>query len=153
MNILGIDPGYGRLGWSIIDKNFKLLDFGVIETEPNSPIAQRLEIIYNSLSAIIDLYKPEFAGIEKLFFSKNSTTALDVAKAMGVVILLFQQKNIEYKEFTPNQIKKSIVGNGSANKQQMQFMIMQIFKLKEIPKPDDAADACGVAATCSMSLK
>lgn len=152
MKILGIDPGYGILGWSIIEKNMKIVVFGTIQTKVNSPIEDRLFEIHKSLTQIIDLYKPDFAAIEKLYFAQSTTTALDVAKAIGVILLTLKTADINFVEFAPKQIKKAITGSGSASKSQMQFMVKKIFNLKEIPKPDDAADACAIAACGAMSL-
>ncbi len=146
MRIIGIDPGYGILGWSVIDSGLKLAAYGTIQTPPGEPIDFRLLQIYSELLDIIKKYSPEHAAIEKLFFSRNTTTALDVSKTIGVVLLAFRQSGIDYSEYAPVQVKKAITGFGRAGKVQMQTMIARIFGLKEIPKPDDAADALAIAA-------
>lgn len=153
MRILGIDPGYGILGWGVIEDNMKVVDYGAIETPSTMPIDERLFVIHNELSAIIEEYKPDSAGIERLFFSKNTTTAIKVANAIGVILLTFHQHVLLYQEYTPLQVKQALTGYGRADKKQMQYMIKSIFSLREAPKPDDAADALAVAACHSFSMK
>ena len=151
MRILGIDPGYETLGWAVIDSNFKILGYGIIRTDSGERIDERLFQIKGQLLGIIETYKPGFAAIEKLFFSRNTTTALDVAKAMGVILLTFREKGIDFSEYAPVQVKRAITGYGKAAKEQVQVMITKIFGIKEIPKPDDAADAIAIAACCALS--
>ena len=151
MRILGIDPGYGILGWSIIDDSMKLIDFGVIETSPDIPFENRIYEIHLSLKKIISAYSPDCVAIEKLFFAKNTKTALNVAKAIGAIILTLKMSGLDYFEYTPTQVKQALTGFGRASKNQMQCMIMKIFKIKEIPEPDDAADALAVALCHSFS--
>jgi crossover junction endodeoxyribonuclease RuvC len=151
VKILGIDPGYGSLGWSVITGDLRLIDFGSIETPSGKNIAERLVLIHTRLESIIIKEKPECAAIERLFFNKNSTTAMDVAKAIGAVLLTLKLHGINHSEYTPSQIKQSITGYGRAGKDQVQFMIMKIFKLDEIPKPDDAADAIAIALCHALS--
>jgi crossover junction endodeoxyribonuclease RuvC len=153
VRILGIDPGYGILGWAVIETNEKLLDYGVIETDSEQLIDERLLDIHNKLNVIINLYKPDSAGIEKLFFTKNMTTALDVAKTIGAIILTFKLNGINYCEYTPSQIKQAITGYGRAGKDQIMHMIKTIFKLKELPSKDDAADALAIALCHSLKQK
>jgi crossover junction endodeoxyribonuclease RuvC len=145
VRILGIDPGYGIMGWSIVEKSQKLINFGVIETDKNLSIEERLKIIYDSLNKIIALYQPDKAAMEKIFYSKNQKTVINVAKTIGIIQLLLKQNNIEFEEYTPNQVKLAITGSGSAGKSQIQFMVKRIFNLKSIPEPDDAADAVAIA--------
>jgi len=156
MRILGVDPGTGILGFGLIDSdNGKLscLDAGVIRTPPKQPDADRLETIFNELSEIINQHKPEVIAVEKLFFSQNVTTAMSVSQARGVVLLLGKQNKLTLFEYTPQQIKQAVTGHGKATKQQIQEMVRVILKLKEIPKPDDAADALACAITCSMNMR
>lgn len=156
MRILGIDPGTGILGFGIIDyENTKmnLVDAGVIRTPVNHPDAERLLIIYDELKQLIDEFKPEFMSVEKLFFAQNVTTAMTVAQARGVVLLLSQQYKLDLHEFTPLQIKQAITGYGKAEKKQMQEMVRVLLQLKEIPQPDDAADALAAAICCSMTIR
>lgn len=150
MRILGIDPGYGILGWSVIEKNQALIDYGVITTDPHTAIDERLYQIHEQLTKIIALHKPDCAALEKLFFGNNITTGIDVAKAIGAVILTLKIHNIRYFEYTPSQVKQAITGYGRAGKEQMKFMIKSIFKLNELPKPDDAADALAIALCHSL---
>ena len=159
MRILGIDPGTGICGFGVIEikktaKNpngkMTMLDSGVITTPANTPLPERLEDIYNSLHEIISLNKPDQVSIEKLFFTKNITTGISVAEARGVVILVCKQHELPIFEYTPNEIKKTITGYGSANKKQMQEMVKMRLNLSQIPKPDDAADALAAAITHSL---
>jgi crossover junction endodeoxyribonuclease RuvC len=150
LRIIGIDPGFGILGWAVIDDSIKLIDYGTIETPKGMQIDERLFIIHTELKSVIERYKPDKAGIEKLFFARNTTTALDVSKAVGVVLLAFRQYALPYREFSPLQVKQAVTGYGKADKKQVQFMIMKLFKLKELPQPDDAADALAVAFCGSL---
>lgn len=150
MKILGIDPGYGSLGWSVITHDLKLIDFGSIETASGGSIEDRLLLIHTRLVSIIHTHNPDWAAIERLFFNRNITTGIDVAKAIGAILLTLKLHGIEYTEYTPSQIKQSITGYGRAGKEQIQFMIMKIFKLDEMPRPDDAADAIAIALCHSL---
>jgi crossover junction endodeoxyribonuclease RuvC len=145
VRILGIDPGYGILGWSVIEQNQKLIDYGIIETIPNQNIDERLLAIHIKLTAIIDLYKPDCAAVEKLFFTKNTKTGMDVAKTIGALLLTLRLNNIGFYEYTPSQIKQAVTGYGRAGKEQIKFMIKSIFNMSEVPTPDDAADAIAIA--------
>ena len=152
MKILGIDPGFGILGWSIIDKSLHCIDYGIIETSSNDSIENRLFEIHIKLEELICNYKPDCVSVEKLFFQKNVKTAIDVAKALGVILLTIKKYELPYHEYTPSQVKQALTGFGRASKEQMQHMIKTIFNLKDIPKPDDAADALAIAACHSFSL-
>lgn len=157
MRILGIDPGTGILGFGVIDVaangSFQLVDAGVIRTPVKEDDAVRLVTIFDELQDIIITNKPTVMSVEKLFFSKNVTTAMTVSQARGVVLLLGQQNGLELYEYNPMQIKQAITGYGKADKKQMQEMVRTILRLKEIPKPDDAADALAAAITCAMSIR
>lgn len=157
MRILGIDPGTGILGFGVIDIEsggaVKLVDAGVIRTPVKELDAVRLLTIYEELLQIIQEYKPTVMSVEKLFFARNVTTAMTVAQARGVVLLLGQKHGLELHEFTPMQIKQALTGYGKADKKQIQEMVRVILKLKEVPQPDDAADALAAAITCSMTLR
>jgi crossover junction endodeoxyribonuclease RuvC len=153
VKILGIDPGYATLGWSVISDNLKIIDYGFIETSSGQEIHERLFIIHNEINKIIDYYKPDSLAVEKLFFAKNTKTAIDVAKAIGVILLTARLKDLNFNEYTPLQVKNAITGYGRATKDQMQNMVMKIYNLKEIPHPDDAADALAIAACHSLSRK
>ncbi len=153
MRILGIDPGTGILGFGVIDvtgNEMKLVDAGVITTPAHTPHAERLEDIFDSLTEIITANKPDVCSIEKLFFTKNITTAMSVAEARGVAILVAHQHGMPIFEYTPPQIKQTITGYGKADKKQVQEMVRLQLSLKEVPKPDDCADALGTAITHAM---
>lgn len=155
MRIMGIDPGYGILGWSIIEDSLTIIDFGIITTEKCLPLEDRIHAIHNELNAIIKRCNPDTAAIEKLFFQKNTKTALEVSKVIGAVILTLRLAGIEFNEYTPTQVKMSITGYGRASKEQMQTMMMRLLNLREIPKPDDAADALAIAVchSCKCRIK
>lgn len=149
--ILGIDPGTGILGFGVVDceigKPLKMVTGGVISTPAHTPIEIRLEEIFNGLNQIIKETNPDEVSIEKLFFSKNVTTAISVAQARGVAILVSQLAKIPVYEYTPNQIKQTLTGYGNSNKKQVQEMVKMQLNLQQIPKPDDAADALAAAIT------
>jgi crossover junction endodeoxyribonuclease RuvC len=157
MRIIGIDPGTGILGFGVIDVDAKgkitMVDAGVIRTPVHEDDAIRLLTIYEELTDIITANKPTVMAVEKLFFSQNVTTAMTVAQARGVVLLCGQQNGLELHEYTPQQIKQAITGNGRADKKQMQEMVRVLLQLKEVPKPDDCADALAAAICCSMNLR
>lgn len=152
--ILGIDPGYARAGWSVLKKtgqNLELLDYGCVESGKETEHAERLKNVHSEITKIIKKYKPEILAIEDLFFFKNLKTAIKVAEARGVLLMTGIENGLKIKEFTPLQIKQALVGYGRADKNQIQQMVKIILKLKEIPKPDDAADAVAVAICCANS--
>lgn len=154
MIILGIDPGLGLVGFGIIEKNggdIKVLDFGCISTSKDDKLSRRLEIISNCMKILIEKWKPDELAIEKLFFNKNITTGIPVAQARGVILLSAQERGIPIYQYTPQNIKMALTGMGKADKKQMQFMVKTVLGLKEIPKPDDAADALAVAICHSQT--
>ena len=156
MRIIGIDPGTGILGFGVIDaKNgkTKLVTAGVIRTPTHTPLPERLEEIYNGLTEIIAETKPDVMAIEKLFFSRNITTAISVAQARGVAMLTGRQAKLRIEEYTPNEIKQSITGYGAAKKPQVQEMVRVQLGLSEVPKPDDCADALAAAIMCGFVLR
>ena len=146
--ILGIDPGYAIVGYGIInyEKNrFSVIDYGAVTTEAKTPFNKRLAIIYNSLNELIIKYKPEAMAIEKLFYNTNAKTVIDVAQARGVIMLAAENNGIQAFEYTPLQVKQSVVGYGRAEKKQVQEMTRVILNLEKIPNPDDTADALAMA--------
>lgn len=149
MRILGIDPGTGIMGFGVIDDGTQpvMVDAGVIRTKVHQAESERLEIIYDGLHEIIKATKPQAVSVEKLFFARNVTTAMAVSQARGVVLLVAQQYELPIFEYTPMQIKLSLTGYGKADKKQMQEMVRMLLKLKEVPKPDDCADALAAALT------
>ena len=157
MKILGIDPGIGRMGWGVIEKgkgsSFVVEGFGCVETMPNSDIPGRLYAIYDEVCRIIDEYHPDALAIEDLFFAKNAKTAFSVGQARGVILLAASQKNLSIAVYTPLQVKSAVTGYGKADKKQIGEMVKLQLHLKEIPKPDDTADALAIALTHAVTLK
>lgn len=148
MIILGIDPGYAIIGYGVLEysnNHFKVLGYGAITTKAGTPFNERLEIIYRELDLIMTQYKPDVMAIEKLFYNTNAKTVIDVAQARGVIVLTAQLHGLEITEYTPLQVKQSVVGYGRAEKKQVQEMMRIMLKFDEIPKPDDTADALAMA--------
>lgn len=148
MRILGIDPGYAIVGYGIVDyeaNHFKVVDFGAVTTQAHTPFDLRLQTIYNGLSCLIEKYKPDAMAVEKLYFNTNTTTAIDVAQARGVIVLAASQGGLDISEYTPLQVKQSVVGYGRAEKKQVQEMTRLMLNLQSVPKPDDTADALALA--------
>lgn len=157
MVVLGIDPGYAIVGWGVIEyshSRFKVLGYGAITTEAQTPFPERLQIIYNDMCYLFTKYKPEVMSMEKLFYNSNQKTVIDVAQARGVITLAAQMNNKNIFEYTPLQVKQSVTGYGRAEKKQVMEMTRSILNLPEVPKPDDTADALAMAichAHCSGS--
>lgn len=150
--ILGIDPGYGRMGYGVIAgarAEPRLVDAGCIETNPKDAHEARLGEIYATLQNVIAREKPTMIAVEKLFFAQNTTTAIRVAETRGIVLLLAHQRGIAIREYTPLEVKMAVCGYGRADKRQVQEMVMRMLKLAAPPRPDDAADAVAVALTAS----
>lgn len=156
MRIIGIDPGTGILGFGVVDvvgNKTRLVTAGVITTPAHTPIDERLEEIFDGLTEIIAETKPEVMSIEKLFFSRNVTTAISVAQARGVAMLTGRKAKLPIAEYTPQQIKQSLTGYGKADKKQVQEMVRIQLGLAEAPKPDDCADALAAAITHYMMAR
>lgn len=156
MRILGIDPGTGILGFGVIESNkgkVQLVDAGVIRTPVHEDDAIRLQTIFDELTDIIAATKPTEMSVEKLFFARNVTTAMTVAQARGVVLLCGMQAGLQIAEYTPLQIKMAVTGYGKADKKQVQEMVRVILGLKEVPKPDDCADAIAAALTHAQTMR
>lgn len=150
MRIIGIDPGTGILGFGVIDVvkgGYRLVTAGVVRTPAHTPLEERLEEIFDSLSEIIAETKPQVMSIEKLFFARNVTTAMSVSHARGVAMLAGQKARLTLAEYTPLQIKQTLTGYGKADKKQVQEMVRLNLGLSEVPKPDDCADALAAAIT------
>lgn len=148
MIILGIDPGYAIVGWGVIEysaNRFSVIDYGAVLTKAGTPFNRRLEMVYDGIDEIIKKYKPQALAIEKLFYNTNAKTVIDVAQARGVINLAAVKNSVDIFEYTPLQVKQSVVGYGRAEKKQVQEMTRVILKLNEIPKPDDTADALAMA--------
>lgn len=149
MIILGIDPGFGTMGFGVIDKradgNCVPVDYGVIATPKDESFPVRLAVLEQGLNKLYGKYKPEEISVEELFFTKNVTTGIQVAEARGVILLSAIKYCGRLFEYTPNQIKQALTGYGKADKVQMMHVVQSILRLKQIPRPDDAADALAVA--------
>lgn len=156
MRILGIDPGFGRIGYGVIEKkgsDWVHVAHGCIETSPKKSFIERIHELHKQLQKLIKQYKPIRAAVEELFFYKNVTTGLQVGQARGVILLTLIQAGLDVDEFTPLQVKQTVTGYGRAEKQQIQKMIQLILQLPKGKLQDDAADALGVALTCGLSLR
>ncbi len=151
MRILGLDPGIATLGFGIIDVEKQgvpqLVEFGVIQTPKNTPMGDRLKTIYEDMHTVLEQWQPEVVGMEKLFFYRMGNL-ISVAQARGVIMLTLSQHKILPEEFSPPQIKQALTGYGNADKSEVQAAVARELNLDKIPKPDDAADALGVALTC-----
>lgn len=148
MIILGIDPGYAIIGYGVLDfekGKFRILDYGSITTKSTMEFSMRLKRIYMGIQELIDKYKPDSVAVEKLFFNKNTKTALKVGHGRGVVLLGGAMNDIDVFEYTPLQVKQAVCGYGRADKNQVQQMVKMLLGLREVPKPDDTADALAVA--------
>ena len=154
--ILGIDPGFGRTGWGVIEKNgseLRPVACGCIETSSKDDFIDRIDELNCELLKIIKKYKPIHSGVEDLFFAKNVKTAMKVGQARGVILLTLRQAGLPIDEFTPLQIKQALTGYGRAEKGQVQKMVQMILQIKKKITPDDAADALAVAIACASNLK
>lgn len=152
MVILGIDPGLERVGFGVVKKEgsrLTALDYGLIQT-PRGETHERLSQIFSAVEDLVARHRPDYACSERLFFSKNQTTGIDVAKALGVVQLALARAGLGCQEFSPPEVKLSVVGNGAADKKQVQFMVTRLLSLAATPKPDDVADALAVAVTGAL---
>ncbi|MCK5412847.1 MAG: crossover junction endodeoxyribonuclease RuvC [Candidatus Pacebacteria bacterium] len=156
MIILGIDPGTATTGFGVLksqNNKLEVLDVGCILTDKNLDMPERLDLIAKELKNIIKKYKPQIMAVEELFYFKNKKTVITVAQARGVILFVGKNQGLEICEYTPLQVKQAVVGYGRAEKKQVQQMVKSILDLKEIPKPDDAADALAVAVCCESSYK
>ena len=158
MRILGIDPGYGIVGFGLIDaqrSRYQYLNCGAITTPPNTEFSWRLEVIYNDMTELLRVAQPDVVAIEELFFGQNVTTGINVAQSRGVILLAIRQAGLPIFEYKPMQVKQAVVGYGNATKHQVQDMTKRLLHLQAMPKPDDAADAIAIAlchARSSTSL-
>ena len=156
MRILGLDPGFATTGFAILDVNGpekKLITTGVIKTAAGLPFPKRLKELYEDMRAILIEYKPKVCSIEQIFFSKNITTGINVSHARGVLLLALQEFGVELHEYSPSAMKRALTGNVRADKKAIQKMVKLELKLKNIPKPDDAADAVSLALTLAATLR
>ena len=158
MRILGIDPGYATIGFGVVDAdrgNYKLLQYGTITTSPDQTFPDRLLTIYEDMRQLIEATAPDVVAIEELFWGHNVTTGIGVSHGRGVILLSVAQKELSIFEYTPMQIKQAVVGYGNATKSQVMDMTKRLLGMKQVARPDDAADAIAVAlchARSSTSL-
>lgn len=155
MVILGIDPGTATIGYGVVEKSkdgIKCLEYGCIQTNPKESPAKRLLYLEKELEKIIKKYSPIAAAIEDLFFFKNLKTVIKVSQAKGVILLTIEKSGIPIFEYTPLQVKLATTGFGKADKKQMQKMVQTLLNLKDMPKPDDAADGLAIAMCCANGL-
>lgn len=154
--ILGIDPGFGRIGYGVIEQksgdNWKALTYGCINTDPKDSFVRRLKQLHDEITDLIKEYKPNRLAVEELFYFKNAKTVIEVAQARGVIVLTGVTHSLPIDEFTPLQVKQSMTGYGRAEKGQMQKIVALILGMKEKIKSDDAADALAVALTAGRTL-
>lgn len=156
MNILGIDPGIGRIGWGVIGKKgqqVKSIAYDCFETNPKDITPQRLSLIYHEIIRLIRKYEPSEVAIEDLFFNTNAKTAFIVGQARGVILLAINECNLTSTIYTPLQVKVALTGFGHAPKTQVGKMVTKILKLPSIPTPDDTADALAIALTHAYTMK
>ena len=148
MIILGIDPGYAIVGYGAVRyecNQFKPIEYGAVTTPAGMEFTSRLEMIYDGITDILSRLKPDAMSVEKLFFNTNTTTAIDVAEARGVILLAGKKACVPVFEYTPLQVKQAVTGYGKADKKQVMEMTKMLLKLEKVPKPDDTADALAMA--------
>lgn len=148
MIILGIDPGLAIIGWGVVEYKesaFRTVAYGALRTTAGIPTEDRLKLIYDGMEELLRTYRPDAMSVEELFFNTNVTTGIRVAEARGVILLAARQANVPMQEYTPPQVKQAVVGYGKAEKAQVMAMVTRILGLREVPKPDDTADALALA--------
>ena len=148
MRVLGIDPGYGRVGFGVVERingAIKPGEYGLIETDKCDPLPGRLQRIHREVCDLIARTKPDCIATETILFAANRTTAFDVSKSLGVILLAAADAGLACCEYSPPEVKLTVTGSGAAKKQQVQFMVTKLLSLKETPKPDDVADALAIA--------
>jgi crossover junction endodeoxyribonuclease RuvC len=156
MIVVGIDPGTAITGYGVIQKSgdrLIYLECGAITTSSRLDAPTRLKSIYDQFNTLVDRFKPDEIATERLFFTNNVTTGIPVGRALGVILLSISQHNLPWTEYTPTQVKNAVVGVGSAEKKQVQFMVTRLLGLAETPKPDDAADALAIAICHAHSIR
>lgn len=155
MIILGIDPGTAITGYGILDVEggkLKMIENGCVFTDKSLQMSERLNLLGGGIEKLIGKFNPEIMAIEELFYFKNKKTVISVGQARGVAVFIGKKCGVEIHEYTPLQVKQAVTGYGRADKKQVQLMVKNILKLKEIPKPDDAADALAIAICCASSI-
>jgi crossover junction endodeoxyribonuclease RuvC len=153
--VLGIDPGTARLGYGVVERQGSILtmrDYGCLETVNDRPLEQRLLLIHEGLTELIESHRPAAVGVERLFFNKNTRTAMAVGQARGVVLLTAAEHGVPVVEYGPHEVKVAVTGYGRAPKDQVQRMVQLVLSMTELPRPDDAADALAVAVCTAHAL-
>ena len=156
MNILGIDPGLGTTGYGVImsaNNKVELMDYGTIKTSTKDTLAQRLKIIFDNISNLIDIHEPSVFSIEEIFYSNNVKSSLLLGHARGVAIAAASTKNIMIYEYSAKKVKQSLTGNGNAHKDQVKFMVKNLLKLQTPPKSNDASDALAIGLCYTFQNK
>lgn len=157
MLVMGIDPGIAITGYGLVQPgrqgSGKATAYGCVRTPAHTPLAERLLLLYQEISALLSEHQPDVLAIEQLFFNRNTTTAFIVAQARGVVVLAAAQQGVQVVEYTPLQVKQAVVGYGRAEKQQVQHMVKALLNLASTPKPDDVADALAIALCHTHSMQ
>lgn len=156
IRILGIDPGYAIVGFGVLDYDgvrFTPIEYGAVLTEAGTPFPERLKAIHEDVEFIFNKFKPDCMAVERLYFTTNQKTAIDVAQARGITVLSAATRNVPVSEYTPLQVKQSVTGYGKAEKKQVMEMTRQLLGLAQIPKPDDAADALAIAICHGHSVR
>ena len=156
MYILGIDPGFGRVGYGIIEyrnNKYRPVEYGCITTEAGEKLSVRLKKIHEDLEEVISRYSIDAASVESLFFNTNITTGIQVAEARGVILLTLEEHNIQINEYTPLQVKQALIGYGRADKVQIKNMVKELLKLEKMPRLDDTTDALAIAICHANSTK
>ena len=156
MIILGIDPGYATVGYGVIEYNgraFRTMDYGAVTTPAGVHFNRRLEMVYDGICELCETFKPDAVSVEELFFNTNLKTGIAVSHGRGVILLAIQKCGVDFYEYTPLQVKQSVVGYGRAEKKQVMLMTQTLLGLDKIPKPDDAADALALAICHAHSAK
>lgn len=156
MKVLGIDPGLGTTGFGLISSTndkFNLIDFGIIKTSPKDYLSNRLKIIFENITALIDEHNPTVFSIEEIFYSNNVKSSLLLGHARGAAITAAATKNILIYEYSAKKVKQSLTGNGNAHKDQVKFMVKNLLKLKTPPKSNDSSDALAIALCYTLQSK
>ena len=146
--VIGIDPGLAATGWGVVrfdGTRFTHVSHGVVKTDPDTPLPLRLQKIHAEIRKLLTRYCPSEAGVEELFFSRNTSSAMQVAHARGVILLALGQRGITVRTYSPQHVKQAVIGRGRADKDQVQRLVSVVLGLREIPGPDHAADALAVA--------
>ncbi len=155
MIVLGIDPGTARLGYGVVERQGSQLtmrDYGCLETVNDRPLEQRLLLIHEGITELIETHRPQAMGVERLFFNKNVQTAMAVGQARGVVLLTAAEHGLPVLEYGPHEVKLAVTGYGRAPKDQVQRMVQLVLSMSELPRPDDAADALAVAVCAAHAI-